>query len=66
MKKILGYFKGVAHEAKRVRWPKRKELFAAIAVVLIITVFAATFLTLEDYASQILVAQLRQAFESMR
>ena len=66
MNKILGYFKGVGQEARRIKWPKRNELFTAIAVVLIITAFAAVFLILEIYASEILVAQLRQAFESIR
>ena len=66
MKKIFGYFRGVGHEMTRIKWPRRKELFPAIVVVLVITAFAALFLVLEDYAGGILVAQLRQAFESLR
>ena len=66
MKKIIGYFKGVGREAKRIKWPKKEAFLASIAVVIGITVFAAIFLVLEDYAGGILVAQLRDAFESLR
>lgn len=66
MKKIGNYFKGVFREGKRVRWPKKDIFFPAVAVVICITLFAAIFLVLEDYASGILVAQLRDAFESIR
>ncbi len=66
MKKIGNYFKGVFREGKRVRWPKKDVFFPAVAVVICITLFAAIFLVLEDYASGILVAQLRDAFESIR
>lgn len=66
MKKITGYFKGVAREAKRIRWPKKDAFIPAIAVVLCITVFTALFLALEDYAGGILVAQLKEAFKSIR
>lgn len=66
MKKIVGYFRGVGQEAKRVRWPKSKELLGAILVVLVITIIAGIFLVLEDSAGGVLVSQLRQAFESIR
>jgi len=66
MNKVTRYFRGVGHEAKKIKWPKRKELFPAIITVLIITAFAAIFLVLEDYAGGVLVSQLRQAFESLR
>lgn len=66
MKKVLGYFKGVFKEGKRVKWPKKRDFFPAVAVVLCITIFAAIFLALEDYAGGILVQQLRDAFSSLR
>ena len=55
MRKITGYFKGVFKEGKRIKWPKRLQFVPAVAVVLCITIFAAIFLALEDYAGGILV-----------
>ena len=66
MKKITGYFKGVFKEGKRIKWPKKDVFLPSLAVVLCITIFAAIFLAIEDYAGGILVDQLRQAFESIR
>ena len=66
MKKITGYVKGVFKEGKRIKWPKKDVFLPWVAVVLCITIFAAIFLAIEDYAGGILVAQLRQAFESIR
>lgn len=66
MRKIWNYFKGVGREAKRVKWPDAKTFFPAVTVVICIAVFAAIFLVIEDYASGILVAQLRDAFKSIR
>jgi preprotein translocase SecE subunit len=66
MNKITNYIRGVFHEGKRIKWPKRKELLPAFITVLVITIFAAIFLLLENYASEVLVKELRQAFESLR
>ena len=66
MKKILGYFKGVGTEMKRIRWPKKEQLTPAIVVVICITVFAGLFLVIEDLAASTLIQQLRNAFESLR
>ena len=66
MKKITDYFKGVIKEARRIKWPKKLQFVPAVAVVLCITIFAAIFLALEDYAGGILVQQLRDAFSSIR
>ena len=41
MKKIRKYFKGVAEEAHRVRWPSAKELWPAVGVVIGVTVICA-------------------------
>ena len=51
MNKITNYIRGVFHEGKRIKWPKRKELLPAFITVLVITIFAAIFLLLENYAS---------------
>lgn len=64
--KASRYFKGVAKEAKRVRWPKFVEFLPAILTVLGITAFVAFFLVVEDGAAAVLINQLRNAFESLR
>lgn len=56
------YLKEVVREGKRVRWPKREELWPAIAVVIAITVFTALFLALEDLTAQSIINQLKEAF----
>ncbi|MCQ2799619.1 MAG: preprotein translocase subunit SecE [Bacilli bacterium] len=56
------YLKEVVKEGKRVRWPKRDELWPAIAVVIIITVFCALFLALEDLTAQSIINQIKAAF----
>ncbi len=56
------YLKEVVKEGKRVRWPKRDELWPAIAVVLVITIFVAVFLALEDLTAQSIINQLKDAF----
>lgn len=66
MKKILGYFKGVGAEMKRIRWPKKEQLIPSIIVVICITIFAGIFLVIEDLAASTLIQQLRNAFESLR
>ncbi len=66
MGKIVRYFKGVGKEAHRIRWIKREPFFGAVATVIVITVFAAIFLAIEDAATGTLITQLRNAFESLR
>jgi len=56
------YLKEVVKEGKRVRWPKREELWPSIAVVLVITIFVALFLALEDLTAQNIINQLKDAF----
>ncbi len=56
------YTKEVIKEGKRIRWPKREELVPAIIVVVIIALFAALFLSLEDLTAASLINQLRDAF----
>ena len=49
MKKIRKYFKGVAEEAHRVRWPSAKELWPAVGIVIGVTVICAIVLAISDY-----------------
>lgn len=62
MTKPAKYCREVAREAKRIRWPKRETLFPTIAVVLVITVFAALFIALEDLTANSIIQQLKSAF----
>lgn len=64
-KSPINYFKGVGREAKRVRWPKKDELLPAIAVVLCVMIFAAVFIYLEDYAANMIINQLKEAFKNI-
>ena len=57
------YTKEVVKEGRRIRWPKRDQLIPAIIVVVIISAFAALFLTLEDLTAASLINQLRNAFQ---
>ncbi|MBP5091627.1 MAG: preprotein translocase subunit SecE [Bacilli bacterium] len=56
------YTKEVIREGKRIRWPKREQLVPAIVVVIAISVFAAIFLSLEDYTAASLIQQIKAAF----
>ncbi len=56
------YCREVAREAKRIRWPKREDLFPTIAVVICIAAFAAIFIVLEDLVANELITLLKEAF----
>lgn len=56
------YTRQVVKEAKRVRWPKKDVLIPTILVVVVISVFFALILSLEDLAAGTLLQQLRNAF----
>ena len=56
------YTKEVIKQGKRIRWPKREQLIPAITVVIAISVFAAIFLSLEDYTAGSLIQQIKAAF----
>jgi len=63
---VKKFLQEVSRESKRVRWPKSDTLISSIIVVIIITVFAAMALTLEDLAVAELLGQIRSAFETLR
>lgn len=58
MRKLNKYFKGVAEEAQRVRWPSSKELWKAVGIVLVITIICSLVLLLSDY----IAAEMMKAF----
>ncbi|MEN9819592.1 MAG: hypothetical protein RL379_370 [Bacillota bacterium] len=63
---IKKFLQEVTRESKRIRWPKSDALISSIVVVIVITVFSALALTLEDLAVAELLGQIRSAFESLR
>ncbi len=56
------YMKEVVKEGKRIRWPKRDELWPAIVTVIAITVFVAVFLAIWDLLANSIISQLKDAF----
>ena len=63
---IANFFKGVVRELKRVRWPKKHDLWTSIAVVVCVTFFAALCLAASDALTAELLGQLEDAFSSLR
>ena len=59
MKKISKYFKGVAQEARRVRWPHKKELLASVVTVCAVSIVAALIIYFEDW----ITIQILRGFE---
>ncbi len=60
------YSAEVVKEAKRVRWPKREVLFGTIVVVLVVVLFAATVLFVEDLAVGKLLGEIERVFEGLK
>ncbi len=60
------YTSEVIKEGKRVRWPKRDQLFSLIVTVLFVVAFAAVVLFVEDMAASSMLGALEDVFESMR
>lgn len=46
---IKRYFKGVIEQGKMVRWPKKKELFHAVGIVIGVVFVAAIALVISDW-----------------
>jgi len=59
------YTRQVVKEAKRVRWPKSNVFFVTMLTVVIVSVFFALLLTLEDLAAGTLLKQLQEAFKGL-
>lgn len=64
MYRIKRYFQGVWKQAKKVRWPKKKELMQAVGVVLVVIAFAAVCLMIDDLLVSKLLQGLDDAFPS--
>ncbi len=48
MQRIIGFFRSVAREMKKVSWPKRKELTRYTIIVLTTITFVTVFFALID------------------
>ena len=59
------YTKEVIKEGKRVRWPKRDQFIPAFVSAVIICVFCALVLSLEDFAAGSLIGQLKDLFKGI-
>ena len=51
MRKIKSYFRRVAEEAHRVRWPKKKDFWSSVAVVMSVTILSALVILLLDFVT---------------
>lgn len=57
------YTREVIKEGRRVRWPKGDDFWPTFAVVIIISIFAALVLFLEDNAAKILLDAVSNVFK---
>ena len=63
---VRKYTKEVIKEAKRVRWPKRDVFLMALVTTLVICIFAALILRLEDLVSGELIKALKEVFKGLK
>lgn len=63
---VKKYTQEVIKEGKRVRWPKKEVFFPCLLTVIIICVFCALILTLEDWAAGKLIQQLKDMFSGIK
>ena len=63
---VRKYTKEVIKEAKRVRWPKRDVFLLALVTTLVICVFAALILRIEDLVSGELIKALKEVFKGLK
>ncbi len=56
------YLQGVVREGKRVRWPNRETVLKSLGVVLVITIVAALWLSLDDLIAANLIKILQDTF----
>ncbi|MCD8195087.1 MAG: preprotein translocase subunit SecE [Coprobacillus sp.] len=62
---IRRYASGVIKEGKRVRWPKRDELFTSILVVVIIAIIAGLILFLWDWLGNTIIQAINNSFQQI-
>ena len=63
---VRKYAKEVVKEGKRVRWPKWDVFFPALVTVIIICVFAALVLSLEDFVAGTIINTIKGWFSSIK
>lgn len=63
---VKKYTQEVIKEGKRVRWPKKEVFFPCLLTVVIICVFCALILSLEDWAAGKLINQLKDLFSGIK
>ena len=59
MYKIKRYFEGVFKQAKKVRWPSKKEMIGYVSIVLVFVVISALALFADDF----IIARILNALE---
>lgn len=62
---VRKYVSEVVKEGKRVRWPKKEIFFPTLLTVIIICVFCALILSIEDWAAGTLINQLKELFKGI-
>ena len=65
MYKIKRYFQGVWKQGKKVRWPKKKELGAAVTVVLVVVCFASICMMIDDFLISGIITSLDKSFPAV-
>lgn len=63
---VVKYTKEVIKEGKRVRWPKKDVFLVALVTTLVICIFCALVLRLEDLVSGELIKSLKNVFEGIK
>ena len=63
---VKKYTQEVIKEGKRVRWPKKEVFFPALVTVIIICVFAALVLSLEDFLAGTIINTIKDWFSSIK
>lgn len=63
---VRKYAKEVIKEGKRVRWPKRDVFLLALVTTLVICVFCALILRLEDLIGIKLLEALQDVFKGLK
>ena len=59
---VRKYTQEVIREGKRVRWPKKDVFVPALVTTIVICVFCALILSIEDLASGSLIGELKNIF----
>lgn len=63
---VKKYVGEVVKEGKRVRWPKKDVFIAALVTTLVICIFCALILRLEDFTARKLIDALEAVLSGMK